>query len=186
MYWFKQFRCIYLLLRFAYSGVLLMTAFLKIYPIPKIRNIPIYRLSYSIEMYRIATPVSWYVSYRQILANTHSPIRFSSKTWACSLSTLVQGADRYANATSASAGKRLLFVCQSLFGICFSVLVSNVSHTNYMLANDYNVVYMRAATSRKISWKKRKKKKTVANRGSDLWPVNRCIPSLMAQSNVYI
>ncbi len=54
----KQFRFIYLLLRFAYSGVLLMTAFLKIYPIPKIRNIPIYRLSYSIEMYRIATPVS--------------------------------------------------------------------------------------------------------------------------------
>ncbi len=66
----KQFRFIYLLLRFAYSGVLLMTAFLKIYPIPKIRNIPIYRLSYSIEMYRIATPVSWYLSYRQILANT--------------------------------------------------------------------------------------------------------------------
>ncbi len=53
----KQFR-LFLLLRFAYSGVLLMTAFLKIYPIPKIRNIPIYRLSYSIEMYRIATPVS--------------------------------------------------------------------------------------------------------------------------------
>ncbi len=43
---------IYLLLRFAYSGVLLMTAFLKIYPIPKIRNIPIYRLAYSIAMYR--------------------------------------------------------------------------------------------------------------------------------------
>ncbi len=29
-----------------------MTAFLKIYPIPKIRNIPIYRLAYSIAMYR--------------------------------------------------------------------------------------------------------------------------------------
>ncbi len=29
-----------------------MTAFLKIYPIPKIRNIPIYRLAYNIAMYR--------------------------------------------------------------------------------------------------------------------------------------
>ncbi len=47
-----------------------MTAFLKIYPIPKIRNIPIYRHAYSIATYRITTPVSWYVSYRQILANT--------------------------------------------------------------------------------------------------------------------
>ncbi len=47
---------------------LLMTPFLKIYPIPKIRNIPIYRLAYSIAIYRIA--VSWYVSYRKILANT--------------------------------------------------------------------------------------------------------------------
>ncbi len=43
---------IYLLLRFAYSGVLFMTAFLKINPIPKISNIPIYRLAYSIAMYR--------------------------------------------------------------------------------------------------------------------------------------
>ncbi len=48
----KPFLFIYLLLRFAYSGVLLMTVFLKIYPIPKIRNIPIYRLAYSIAMYR--------------------------------------------------------------------------------------------------------------------------------------
>ncbi len=32
-----------------------MTAFLKIYPIPKIRNIPIYRLAYCIAIYRIAT-----------------------------------------------------------------------------------------------------------------------------------
>ncbi len=48
----KLFLFIYLLLRFAYGGVLLMTAFLKIYPIPKIRNIPIYRLAYSIAMYR--------------------------------------------------------------------------------------------------------------------------------------
>ncbi len=54
----KQFLFIYLLLRFAYSGVLLMKAFLKIYPIPKIRNIPIYRLAYSIAIYRIATSVS--------------------------------------------------------------------------------------------------------------------------------
>ncbi len=58
------------MLRFAYSGVLLMTTFLKIYPISKIRNIPIYRLAYSIAIYCIATPVLWYVSYRQILANT--------------------------------------------------------------------------------------------------------------------
>ncbi len=63
VFWLNSFYLfIYLLLRFAYGGVLLMTAFLKIYPIPKIRNIPIYRLIY--------TPVSWYVSYRQILANT--------------------------------------------------------------------------------------------------------------------
>ncbi len=66
VFWLSNFYLfIYLLLWFAYSGVLLMTAFLKIYPIPKIRNIPIYRLAYSIAMYRIATPVSWYVSYRQ-------------------------------------------------------------------------------------------------------------------------
>ncbi len=45
---------IYVLLRFAYSDVLLMTAFLKIYPIPKIRNIPIYRLAYSIAMYTVS------------------------------------------------------------------------------------------------------------------------------------
>ncbi len=71
VFWLNSFYLfIYLLLRFAYGGVLLMTAFLKIYPIPKIRNIPIYRLAYSIAIYRIATPVSWYVSYRQILANT--------------------------------------------------------------------------------------------------------------------
>ncbi len=43
--------------------------------------------------------------------------RFSSNTWEAelnnhSLSTLVQSADRYARATSASAGKRLLFVRQ--------------------------------------------------------------------------
>ncbi len=50
VFWLNLF--IYLLIRFAYSGVLLMTAFLKIYPIPKIRNIPIYRLAYSIAMYR--------------------------------------------------------------------------------------------------------------------------------------
>ncbi len=53
VFWLNNFYLfIYLLLRFAYSGVLLMTAFLKIYPIPKIRNIPIYRLAYSIAMYR--------------------------------------------------------------------------------------------------------------------------------------
>ncbi len=52
MFWLSNFYLfIYLLLRFAYGGVLLMTAFLKIYPIPKIRNIPIYRLAYSIAMY---------------------------------------------------------------------------------------------------------------------------------------
>ncbi len=54
---------IYVLLRFAYSDVLLMTAFLKIYPIPKIRNIPIYRLAYSIAMYT----VSQYIQYHNIL-----------------------------------------------------------------------------------------------------------------------
>ncbi len=59
VFWLNNFYLfIYLMLRFAYSGVLLMTAFLKIYPIPKIRNIPIYRLAYSIAIYRIATPVS--------------------------------------------------------------------------------------------------------------------------------
>ncbi len=53
VFWLNSFYLfIYLLLRFAYGGVLLMTAFLKIYPIPKIRNIPIYRLAYSIAMYR--------------------------------------------------------------------------------------------------------------------------------------
>ncbi len=52
VFWLNNFYLfIYLMLRFAYSGVLLMTAFLKIYPIPKIRNIPIYRLAYSIAMY---------------------------------------------------------------------------------------------------------------------------------------
>ncbi len=61
----KLFLFIIFLLRFAYGGVFLMTAFLKIYPIRKIRNIPIYRLatvSQCIAIYRIATPVSWYVS----------------------------------------------------------------------------------------------------------------------------
>ncbi len=48
----KLFLFIIFLLRFAYGGVFLMTAFLKIYPIRKIRNIPIYRLAYSIAMYR--------------------------------------------------------------------------------------------------------------------------------------
>ncbi len=52
------------MLRFTYGGVLLMTAFLKIYPIPKITQ---YQLAYSIAINRIATPVS----YHQILANTH-------------------------------------------------------------------------------------------------------------------
>ncbi len=75
VFWLNNFYLfIYLLLRFAYGGVLLMTAFLKIYPIPKIRNISIYRLAYSIAMYR--NPVSWYVSYHQILANTHPYIKF--------------------------------------------------------------------------------------------------------------
>ncbi len=46
------------ILRFAYGGVLLMTAFLKINPIPKIRNIPIYQLAYSTTIYRITNPVS--------------------------------------------------------------------------------------------------------------------------------
>ncbi len=56
VFWLNNFYLfIYLMLRFAYSGVLLMTAFLKIYPIPKIRNIPIYRLAYSIAIYRITT-----------------------------------------------------------------------------------------------------------------------------------
>ncbi len=50
----KQFVLIYLLLRFAYGGVLLMTAFLKIYPIPKIKNIPIHRLTVSQPLYRDA------------------------------------------------------------------------------------------------------------------------------------
>ncbi len=40
-------------LRFAFGVVFLMTAFLKIYPISKIRNIPIYRLAYNIAMYRV-------------------------------------------------------------------------------------------------------------------------------------
>ncbi len=50
VFWLNNFYLfIYLLLRFAYGGVLLMTAFLKIYPISKIRNIPIYRLARNIS-----------------------------------------------------------------------------------------------------------------------------------------
>ncbi len=60
---------------------------------------------------------------------------FSPHTWEAALnnrsrSTLAQGVDRYARATSASAGKQLLFVRQwrytngySLLGICFYVFV---------------------------------------------------------------
>ncbi len=80
----------------------------------------------------------------------------------CSLSTLVHDTDRYARATSASAGKRLLFVrqytnCCSPLGICFSVLVvlvPNVFLRNYMFANDYNVVCMQANI-----WKNRQEKR---------------------------
>ncbi len=52
--------------------VLLTTAFQKIYPIPKIRNILIYRLAYSIAMYRIARflPIHSPTKYRlKILIN---------------------------------------------------------------------------------------------------------------------
>ncbi len=62
----KQFLFIYFLLRLACGGVFLMTAFLKIYPIPKIRKISQYIALLTVSQYI----VSWYVSYRQILANT--------------------------------------------------------------------------------------------------------------------
>lgn len=48
----------------SFDVVQLMTAFQTIYTIPKIRNIPLYRLAYS-----IACTVSWCVSNRQILGN---------------------------------------------------------------------------------------------------------------------
>ncbi len=74
VFWLNNF---YLLLRFAYSGVLLMTTFLKIYPIPKIRNIPIYRLAYSIAMY---CNISYRDTYRIArFLPIHSPNRESMR-----------------------------------------------------------------------------------------------------------
>ncbi len=59
--------------------VLLTTAFQKIYPIPKIRNILIYRLAYSIEMYRIVTHVSYRDTYRIARFLPHSPTKYRLK-----------------------------------------------------------------------------------------------------------
>ncbi len=53
-------------LSFAYGVVFLMMAFLKKYPIRKIRNIPIYRIAYSIAMYRDTYRIARFLP-------THSP-----------------------------------------------------------------------------------------------------------------
>ncbi len=77
------FLFIYLLLRFAYSGVLLMTVFLKLYPTPKIRNIPIYcNIPYRNPciVIRIVSPDSCQYTALEI-TNTHS-IRITRQLWA--------------------------------------------------------------------------------------------------------
>ena len=49
-----------------------MTIFLKL-NFKKSQNIALFTVSQYIAIYCIVTPVSWYVSYRQILARIHSP-----------------------------------------------------------------------------------------------------------------
>ncbi len=123
--------------------------------------------------------------------------RFSSNTWEAvlnnrSLSTLVQGADRYARATSASAGKEsgsylctsnvtLTFASWYLFFCVCCACAECLPHKWHV--REWLQCSVHTGT---LSWKiGRKKDKNgrlpIAHykqkpSGSDLWPVNRCIP----------
>ncbi len=94
-----------------------------------------------------------------------------------SVSTLAQGAERYARATSASAGKRLLFVPETLrqwlfaswylfFCVC-CVCADCLPHKLHVCEWLQCRVHF---------WKYQPKKDTKKS-GSDLWPINQCIPN---------